>query len=145
MNTSIKTPWHLWAVGIFAVLFNSVGVFDFVMASAQGADYMTKAGMSPEQAAHYLNMPAWMTVVWATGVFGAFIASVMLLMRKKSASTVFVVSLAAFLLSLVYHYFLSDGAQFMGQQELIVNGVITVLLVLFIVYAQSMAKRGVLR
>ena len=28
---TVKTPWHLWVVGVVAVLFNGVGVFDYVM------------------------------------------------------------------------------------------------------------------
>ncbi|HEX7151363.1 MAG TPA: hypothetical protein VF618_07725 [Thermoanaerobaculia bacterium] len=92
-ETTVKAPWHLWLIGIIAVLFNSIGVFDFIMAMAQGATYMDKAGMTPEQIAHYEGMPAWMTVVWAIGVFGAFLASILLLMRRKAAFPVFVVSL----------------------------------------------------
>jgi hypothetical protein len=36
---TIKTPWHLWLVGVVAVLFNSIGVFDFVMSMTQGDAY----------------------------------------------------------------------------------------------------------
>jgi hypothetical protein len=50
-ETTVRAPWHLWLVGIVAVLFNFIGVFDFVMATAQGAEYMAKAGMSPQNAA----------------------------------------------------------------------------------------------
>ena len=95
-----RTPWHLWLVGTIAVLFNFIGVFDFVMAMTQGAKYMASAGMTPAQIAHYLSMPGWMTVVWAVGVFAAFLASGLLLMRRKLALPVFALSLAAFLGSL---------------------------------------------
>ena len=29
MNSSVKTPVHLWVVGILAVLWNSAGAFDY--------------------------------------------------------------------------------------------------------------------
>ena len=67
----VKSAWHLWLVGLFAVLFNAIGVFDFVMNLAQGPQYLASAGMTPEQVAHYQQMPGWMFVVWAVGVFGA--------------------------------------------------------------------------
>ena len=38
-DVTVKAPWHLWLVGVIAVLFNSIGVFDFVMSIAQGARY----------------------------------------------------------------------------------------------------------
>jgi hypothetical protein len=140
-----KTPWHLWLVGVVAVLFNSIGVFDFVMSKTQGEAYMAGAGMTPEQIAHYLEMPGWMTVVWVVGVFGAFLASICLLLRNKLALPVFVVSLVAFLVSLLYTYVLTNGGAIMGQQMAITSAMITVLLIFFSWYSWFMAARGVLR
>ena len=70
-DRTIKAPWHLWLVGVIAVLFNAIGVFDFVMNMVQGPSYLASAGMTPEQVAHYQDMPTWMTAVWAIGVWGA--------------------------------------------------------------------------
>ena len=140
-----KTPWHVWLVGVVAVLFNSIGVFDFVMSMSRGADYMASAGMTPDQIAHYLEMPGWMTVVWAIGVLGAFLASILLLLRRKLALRLFILSLAAFLVSLLYTYVLTNGGAVMGQQMAITSAVITVLLVFFSGYSRFMAARGVLR
>jgi hypothetical protein len=144
-DASTKAPWHLWLVGVFAALFNAIGVFDFVMSMAQGAEYQASAGMTPDQIAHYQQMPGWMMVVWAVGVFGAFLASILLLLRRKLAWPVFAVSLAAFLVSLFYTYVLTNGGAVMGQQMAITSAVIAGLLVLFIGYSRAMAGRGVLR
>jgi hypothetical protein len=141
----VKTPWHLWLIGVIAVLFNSIGVFDFVMSMARGAEYQASAGMTPAQIAHYQHMPIWMTVVWAVGVFGAFLASILLLLRRKLAFPVFVLSLAAFLINLLYTYVLTDGGAVMGQQMAITSAVIAGLLVFFSWYSRFMAVRGVLR
>jgi hypothetical protein len=140
-----KTPWHLWVVGVIAVLFNAIGVFDFVMSRIQGSAYLASAGMSPEQIAHYEQMPAWMTFVWALGVFTAFAASILLLMRRKAAAPIFVLSLAAFLLSQFYTYVLTNGGEIMGQQMAITSVVIAVLLLLFCLYAYWAKKRLILR
>lgn len=140
-----KAPWHLWLVGVVAVLFNAIGVFDFVMSQAQGAEYMARAGMTPDQIAHYLGMPGWMTVVWAVGVFGAFLASVFVLLRRKLATPVFIVSLAAFLVSLLYTYVLTKGGAVMGPSMAIMSAVIAALLAFFSWYSRFMAARGVLR
>ena len=140
-----KTPWHLWVVGVIAVLFNAIGVFDFVMSRIQGSAYLASAGKSPEQIAHYEQMPAWMTFVWALGVFTAFAASILLLMRRKAAAPIFVLSLAAFLLSQFYTYVLTNGGEIMGQQMAITSVVIAVLLLLFCLYAYWAKKRLILR
>lgn len=144
-NASVKTPWHIWLVGLIAVLFNSIGVFDFVMSMVQGAKYQASAGMTPDQIAHYQQMPSWMMVVWAVGVFGAFLASILLLLCRKQALLVFIVSLAAFLVSILYTYVLTNGGAVMGQQMAIISAVIAGLLVFFTWYSRAMAQRGVLR
>ena len=144
-NAPMKTPWHLWLIGVVALLFNAIGVFDFVMSMAQGAKYQASAGMTPEQIAHYQGMPGWMTVVWAVGVFGAFAASILLLLRKKLAFVVFALSLAAFAVSLLYTYVLTNGGAVMGTQMAIASAVIAALLVFFIGYSRFMTVRGVLR
>ncbi|HET8775851.1 MAG TPA: hypothetical protein VFP80_18785 [Thermoanaerobaculia bacterium] len=144
-NTTSRAPWHLWLVGGIAVLFNAIGVFDFVMAMAQGAEYMASAGMTPQQIAHYENMPAWMTAVWAIGVWGAFLASILLLLRRKLAFPIFVLSLAAFLVSLLYTYVLTDGGAIMGRTMAVTSAVIAILLLFFSWYAHAMGRRGVLR
>ena len=97
----VKMPWHGWLVGLVAVLFNSIGVFDFVMSMAKGARYQASAGMTPDQIAHFQQMPGWMTVVWAVGVFGAFVASILLLLRRRQAFLIFILSLTAFVVSLL--------------------------------------------
>jgi hypothetical protein len=142
---AIRTPWHLWLVGGVAVLFNSIGVFDFVMSMTQGAAYMAGAGMTQAQIDHYQQMPAWMTLDWAVGVFGAFAGSVLILLRSKLAWPVLAVSLAAFLLSVAYTYVLTDGGKIMGHQMAITSAVIAGLLAFFIWYAWWMTRRGVLK
>lgn len=144
-GAAIRTPWHLWLVGVVAVLFNSIGVFDFVMSMAQGAAYMKSAGMTDAQIDHYRQMPPWMTLDWAVGVFGAFAGSVLILLRNRLAWPVLAVSLAAFLLSVAYTYVFTDGGKIMGQQMAVTSAVIAALLAFFIWYAWSMTKRGVLR
>lgn len=144
-NAPAKAPWHTILTGWVAVLFNAIGVFDFVMSMAQGARYQASAGMTPDQIAHYQQMPGWMTLVWAVGVFTAFGASVLLLLRRRQAWPIFMLSLAAFLVSLFYTYVLTHGGTVMGPEMAITSAVIAVLLLLFGGYARLMTLRGVFR
>jgi hypothetical protein len=141
-----KTPWHLWLVGVIAVLFNAIGAFDHVMSMAMGrGKYLASAGLTPAQVAHYQEMPAWMIAVWTIGVWGAMLGSVLILLRNRRAFPALAVSLTAFLVSLIYSYVLTNGGEIMGRQMAIANVVITVLLLFFIWYSWLMTKRSVLR
>lgn len=137
--------WRGPQVTIDTPAANAVGVFDHAMSMAKGASYMASAGMTPAQIAHYQEMPAWMLAVWAIGVWGAMLGSVLILLRNRLAFPVFAVSLAAFLLSVLYTYVLTNGGEVMGRQMGIVSAVITALLLFFMWYSWLMAKRGVLR
>ena len=139
-----KTPWHLWAVGIIAVLFNGIGAFDHIMVMIQGAAYLRSAGMSEAAIAHQTSLPGWMMAVWAIGVWGAMLGSILILLRRKTAWQVLAISLAAFLVSVFYNYGLTDGGAIMGQQIVIISVVIAGLLAFFTWYAWTMGKRGVL-
>jgi len=140
-----KTPWHLWLVGVLAFLFNAYGGYDYVMTVSQGESYMAGVGMTADQIAHVRDMPAWMTADWAIGVWGAILASVLLLLRRKLAGPVFIVSLAAYLISLFYTYVLTNGGEIMGQTVMIMNAVIAAVLVFLVWYSLTMTRRGVLR
>ncbi len=77
-------------------------------------------------------------------VFGALLASILLLMRRKLAFVTFVLSLAAFLVSLLHTYALTDGGEIMGSQMAIFSAVIAGLLAFFACYSRLLTARGVL-
>ena len=64
---------------------------------------------------------------------------------QQAGLPVFAVSLAAFLVSLIYTYVLTDGGKIMGGQMAIASVVITVLLLFFMWYSWLMTTRSVLR
>ena len=45
-DMTVKTPWHLWAVGVISLLWNGYGGYDFIMTTTQGETYMRAAGMT---------------------------------------------------------------------------------------------------
>jgi hypothetical protein len=144
-STTTATPWHLWAVGILSLLWNGYGCYDYYMTVTGGEEYLRAYGMTDAQIDYYNAMPSWLTGAWAIGVWGAALGSVLLLLRSKWALHAFVVSFAAFLVSVVYSYGFSDAAALTGATGMIMNGVITAACVFFIWYAHTMTERGVLR
>jgi hypothetical protein len=140
-----STPWHLWVVGVVALLWNGYGAYDYVMTNVGGADYMRSLGMGEEAIAYIMAAPAWMTAVWAIGVWGGVLGAVLLLLRMKWALHVFIASCAAFLVNLIYTYLLSEGGSVMPPESAIINAVILAFCLFFIWYAWFAGKRGLLR
>ena len=138
-----KTPAHLWIVGVLALLWNLMGAFDYVATQFKLEFYMKN--FSEEQLAFFYGFPAWAVAGWAFGVWGAFVGSVGLLLRKKWAVWAFAVSLAGMIVSSIYSFGLSDGASMMGTFEYIFTAVIWVVAIALLAYARVQANRGVLR
>lgn len=141
-SMTTRTPWHLWAVGAVALLWNGYGGFDYVMTQTNNAAYL--AQFTPEQRAYFASFPLWMDAVWAIGVWGGVLAAVLLLVRSKWAFHAFVASLIAFVASVVYGQ-MSEGSAIMGTTGMIFSGVIFVLGLIFVMYSRMMTRKGVLR
>jgi hypothetical protein len=140
-----KATWHLWLIGVLGLLWNGFGVYDYLMTVTQGEAYLRGMGMTDPQIAYFNAMPSWMTGVWAVGVWGALLGTVLLLLRSRWAVPAFRASIAALIISLLYTYVLSDGARVMGSQVVVMNAVVTTAAALFLWYASVMRRRGLLR
>ena len=139
------TPWHLWLVGVLSLLWNGFGGFDFVQTTTRGVAYLREAGMSDAMIAHFNNMPAWMYGVWAIGVWGAVLGSLLLLLRSRWAVHLFALSLIGAVVSLIYQTVINPPLPPLAAVQASMPYVIVVIAVLLLWYAWAMAKRVVLR
>ena len=139
----IKTPWHLWVIGVVGILWNSIGAMDFVMTLSKNQDYME--AFTPEQIEFFYSFPMWLVVFWAVGVFGGLIGSLLLLFRSKWAVPVFGASLIAMVATAVHNYGFDKMYEMTGMSAAIFTGVIFVIALLLVVYSLAMMKRGVLK
>ena len=142
MKMTTATPWHLWAVGMLALLWNGYGGYDYVMTQTNNAAYL--AQFTPEQRAYFDSFPMWMDAIWAIGVWGGVLGSVLLLLRSKWAFHAFLASLVAFAVSVVYGQ-TSGGAAVMGTTGVVFSAVIFLLGLGFVMYSRMMTRKGVLR
>lgn len=138
-----RTPLHLWIVGAMALLWNAVGAFDYLATQLQLEGYMSQ--FTAEQLAFFEAIPAWAVAAWAIAVWSALFGSVALLLRRRIAYLLFLVSLAAMLVSTLNTFLLSDGAAVMGGGGVVFSGLIVAIGVLLLWYSKVMAERDVLR
>jgi len=136
------TPWHLWVVGVVALLWNGFGGYDYLMSHLQGEAYYRQVGMSEAQIAYMAAYPTWMHAVWALGVWSAVAGSLLLLLRSRFALHAFILSLLGIVGSNGYALFTPGGWEVMGG---IMTLVIAAIGVALLAYAWAMTRRGVLR
>lgn len=138
-----RAPWHLWLVGILALLWNAMGAFDYLMTQTENERYM--ASFTPEQLEFFYGFPAWLVAFWAIAVWGGLAAAVLLLARKRLAKPLFLVSLVAMIVTAIHNFGLSNGLEIMGTTGAVFTILIFLIAVGLVAYSSAMAKKGVLR
>jgi len=142
-SNEAQTPWHLWVVGVLALLWNLVGAYDYLMTETQNEAYMSR--FSPEQLDYFYGFPAWVVAFWAVAVWGAVLGSVLLLLRKRFAAGVFLVSFLAMVITSFHNFVLSNGMEIMGGAgPLIFSAVIFLVALGLWMYSRAMVRKGVL-
>lgn len=138
-----KTPWHLWVIGVVSLLWNSVGLVDFLMTQTKNEAYMSS--FTPEQLEYFYSFPVWANIAWGIAIFGSILGSLLLLLRNKLSVPVFVISLLAMISTAIYNFGLSNGMDIMGTFGAIFTVVIFLIAVFLAFYAIKMKQTGVLR
>lgn len=143
-NAETRAPAHLWIVGVLALLWNGFGCFDYLMTNLKNRTYL--AQLTADQLAYMDNLPAWLTGVWAVGVWGGLAGSVLLLMRSRHAVWVFGLSFFGAVVGMGYQMFMTDMPASMKQGAMaIMPWVIIVVAAFLLWYSWNAEKKGVLR
>ena len=140
---SVRTPWHIWVVGVISLLWNSVGALDFVMTQTRNKAYMS--AFTPEQLDFYYAFPVWVVAAWGIAVWGGVLGSLALLLQKRQAFHLFLASSLCMVLTYFHNYILAHGLKLMGgAPALIFSAVIFAIGLLLLVYARAMRGKGIL-
>ncbi|PKA96443.1 hypothetical protein B0O79_0078 [Flavobacteriaceae bacterium MAR_2009_75] len=139
MTTTLKKPptWF-WIISVIALLWNIMGVMAYLADAYMSVE--TLAELSQEQRMLYESRPAWATGAFALAVWGGLIGSIGLLLRKKWAYILFIISLIAVLAQNVYQFFLSNTFDVLGTAAMafpILIIIISILLILFSNWAKK--------
>ena len=143
MQPSRRAPWHLWAIGIVALLWNAMGARDFVMTQTKNEAYMS--GFTSEQLEFFYGFPFWLVAVWAIAVWGGVLGALLLLLRKRLAVPVFLASFVAMVITTIHNYGFSNGLEVIGDPfSLSFTAVIFLIALALFLYARAMQKREIL-
>lgn len=144
MSLNAKTPWHIWVVGILAIIWNAGGAIDYSMTHFRVDSYM--ANFTPEQLEYFYNFPAWSIAFWALGVWGAFIGSFLILLRSRFAVASFAISIFGLLGSTLYQFVIADMPESMATSGAkIFTAIIWLSVIILYIYCSRMRRVGVLR
>lgn len=144
-----KAPWHLWAVGILALLLNGFACTDYTMTRMHNMEWLAQGGGDPQAMLDWIEaFPLYAQFFWGLGVWTGLIGAVLLLIRHRWAVPALGLSFLGAVISLGYQTFgapsapppMDDpsGMAMMSAAIIIATG-------LFYYYAHRQQKAGVLR
>nr|BFF37598.1 hypothetical protein BACT7_24600 [Tenacibaculum mesophilum] len=140
MTDSNKPTTLFWIIGIAALVWNGLGVMSYI-----GQAYMTdevRAALPEAERALYENVPTWVTAAFAIAVFGGLLGSAFLLMRKKLARPMFLISLIAIVVQMSYNLFMSRAAEVYGPGSIIMPIMVIVIGVFLLMYSKKTIAKG---
>ncbi len=137
--TSKPAVWF-WVVSAVAFVWNLMGVAAFVMqVTMSDADL---AALPEAERMLYETAPAWSTAVFALAVFGGALGCLALLLRKKWAFPILVVSLIGIVAQMTYNVFFSKVMDVYGPGGLIMPVMVLVIGVYLLFFARSSTAKG---
>ena len=134
-----KPPWHLWAVGIVSLLWYGSGAYVIVL-----AQHGMWPGMEPDETAYYAAQPGWFVTLTDIGLATSILGSIALLLRRSWALSLFAVSFVLILGNDAYDLAMGTSRAYANGAAMVVTVLIAIIAALEVIYANAMAKRGVL-
>ncbi len=118
MTNYLRKPTGLfWIISSTALIWNIMGVFNYLTQAFMTNDIL--ASLPKDQQVLYQDVPAWVTAAFATAVFSGTLGALLLLLKKKIASTFFILSFAGIMIQMTYGLFISENTDSYGPLGLL--------------------------
>lgn len=130
------TPWHLWAIGAVAFLWNGVPAVDSTLTLFSVAGWTST--VDPDVLGKIHSAPIWANAAWLAGGWGGLCGAILLLARSRYAPYGFMASLAGAAISFSWQF--SVGL----HSSSVIPAIILASEILFWWYAGKMRDAGVL-
>jgi hypothetical protein len=143
MSNTNKPGIAFWVIGIIALLWNAMGVYNYLI-QAFKAEAFTQS-LTEAQLAFMESMPSWNTALFAIAVFSGFIGTVLLLMKKKTATPLFLISFITATIMQLYWLFGTDAIEVFSESMPYLMPIIVIVFCAFILwYAKNQKAKGVI-
>ncbi len=141
MATNLKKPpvWF-WIVSVLALLWNLLGVGAYLNDAFMSVEDLDK--MSQDYRLLYESRPAWATGAYAIAVWGGALGCIALLMRKKWANILLLISLIGILAQNAHQFFMSNTFVVLGSKAMFLPIMVILIGILLVWFAKWAEKKG---
>ena len=132
-NKSIKMPgWYL-ILSVLFLLWNLMGVASFYQHIAISNSPEALAALPANEAELYGKYPLWTHVAFALSVLGGVLGCIGLLMKKKWAKPVFIVSMISIIVQMFHSLVIAKATDVYGPGA-VVMPILIILIGIFLVW-----------
>ncbi len=139
-TTGTKRSVGYWIVAVFALVWNLIGVAMWYMQVNMSSEQL--AMMAEPQRQVYEGTPAWLNVAFAVAVFAGVLGGLGLLLKKRWASTMFLLSLIALLIQMIGAFVATPAWAAYGPTGLVMPAVLVAIALFLLWYANKAKARG---
>ncbi len=134
-----RPPTWFWIVAVLALLWELFGVAMYLMhvGVLPNSQEMSEAERSLME-----SSPVWVTGLFAIGVFGGAFGTLGLLLRKRWARPLLILSLIAVILQFGGWLLMTDAIAIMGPSVFVMPAIIVLVAILLAWLATVAARRG---
>jgi hypothetical protein len=136
----MKAPTWFKVVAVIALLWNLLGCFAFFSDLRLSPEDLAK--LPEAQQALYAARPGWAVAATAVAVFGGVLGSIGLLLGKKWALPVFVLSLLGILVQDFGLFVLAKGASLAGPVAVVMQGIVLAVGIGLVLHTRKGIARG---
>jgi hypothetical protein len=139
MNTKTKPNKSFLIIGILALLWNIMGLFQFIMAAFMQDTMLETYGetYTPQQMELFLNTPSWYYVVFGICTLTGVLGSIAVLLKKKIAVPLFFVSLVTVLVVQGYWMLDTQAIALLGTEAIIMPMLVIVTSIFLYFYCKG--------
>jgi hypothetical protein len=138
-NIKTKTPIWFWALSVFFLLWNIMGVLSFFAHTFISEEAL--AELSEKERELYNDYPIWTTIVFAVAVFCGLLGSLGLLFKKKWSILAFIFSLSAIIPQMIYNVFFTNSIDVYGLGQAITMPIMVVIFGVFLVWFSNFTSK----
>lgn len=138
-NSITKPPIWFWIVSVVALIWNAMGVMQYLAQAYNTENFREQ--YTADQLELIANTPSWVIAVFAIAVFTGLFGSIALLLRKKWAYSLFLISLIAVAAQMIYNLFIAKAVDVYGTAALITSIMILIFAVLFLLFSKKAVSK----
>ncbi|RYC50287.1 hypothetical protein [Flagellimonas olearia] len=143
MTTTVKPPIWFWVVSGIALLWNLSGVFNYLNQAFNQQAILESINQAQREV--FEGIPAWATAAFALAVFSGTIGSIGLLLRKKWAKPLFIISLVTAVAQFIHWLFVSNAVEAFGPSTYTMPIIVVIIGTYLIFFSKIGIQKGWLR